>query len=91
MRGWSVPKLFQAEIVLNATAYIKAETAEEARTKLTAWIEEWDVELEGDGISDLMFQDPDLPEVSVSPAMTPEYDGSLPDLSDHSLEEDDDA
>lgn len=63
-------KLFRVEMTIAATAYIRAESAEEAEQKAEALAHEV-LEVSDDNlISGLDFDDPDLPEVSLSPAMT---------------------
>lgn len=67
--------IFQTEIMICATAYVQAATAEEAHAKLAAYhltgAEVADGEI-GEGISvcGSPFNSDELPEVSLSPAMT---------------------
>jgi len=77
--------VFQIDVPIWATAYIRAENAEEAREKLDAWIKSdgWFDNIK-DAISEDRFDDPDLNEISLSPAMTinaPET-GEMPMLAD---------
>ncbi len=81
MAVWSV------DVKITATAYIRAETQEEA-LKLAKELEGDGLELfEQDGdlpISGKQYDDPDLPDVSLSPAMTvhgPE-EGNVPERAD---------
>ena len=69
-------KVYSVDVKICATAYIKAKSAAEARTKALALKDKClDVEdgVEGNSeieISNLRFDDPALPNVSLSPAMT---------------------
>jgi len=74
-------KLYRAEITIEATAYIKASSVEEARTLWRAMdggtAELPDGEFDDITISDCSFDDPDLPDVSISPAVTLSVDSNL--------------
>lgn len=67
-------KLFSIEVPIVATAYIKADSADEART-IARGLEgsalylpdEWEGQVD---ISGKDNDDPDLPDISLSPAMT---------------------
>lgn len=67
--------VYSIDIVINATAYIRADSEEEAR-KIASQMAEDSYEMRtgeiGDGveISDADFDSDDLPDVSISPAMT---------------------
>ncbi len=79
-----MPKLFNADITITATAYVIAENEDEAREKISA--------LQGDYIefsdrrqqvADNLFvtgetYGPDMPELSLSPAMTINYSATRP-------------
>jgi hypothetical protein len=66
-------KIYSVDIPVWASVYIKAENEEEAKQKLLTvaglCINEHDGESEVE-VSNLRFDDPDLPEISLSPAMT---------------------
>ncbi|MBY0561535.1 hypothetical protein [Hyphomicrobium sp.] len=67
-------KIFQLDIPVWATAYIKAKTIEEARQKART-LASGQLDAEGKDQADVpfsgqRFEDPDLPDVSVSPIMT---------------------
>lgn len=66
-------RLYQIEALVAATLYIKADTLEEAIAK-AATVKGDALEVQDAGgevpVSDLMFDDPELPEISFSPAMT---------------------
>lgn len=70
-------KLYKQDVHIYGTAYVKASNKARAQNKLAKMIEQYPA-LElievgtqmGIPISDRDFQDPDLPEVSLSPAMT---------------------
>ncbi|SKB63025.1 hypothetical protein [Sphingopyxis flava] len=59
-------KLFRVECQVAATAYVKANTPEEARAAVVA---EGEIDTDYD-VSGLPFDHEDLPDFSVSPAMT---------------------
>lgn len=63
--------LYSVELRLAATAYVKAESPEEALERAKTLIGD-PLELESDDetISGRKYDDPELPEVSLSPAMT---------------------
>lgn len=68
-------KLYQADIPIWATAYIRANSLEEAKEKLLQAAKDRSFEFEDDDDPDLpisgkRFDDPDLPDVSLSPAMS---------------------
>lgn len=82
-------KLFSIGLTVYATAYIRAENAEEARDKARQ-LRNLSIEVppgkRGDVmISGLPFDHPDLPDLSVSPAMTTgEEEPEAPeDITDH--------
>ena len=83
-------KVWNVDVKIAGTAYIKADTAEEAREKLDQWIENegW-LELRGEAISSADLSSPFLPEVSLSPAMTLKgiYEGEKIELSFDPTEE----
>lgn len=66
-------KLYQTDIPVWATVYVKAESEEAAKKKVLELaglcINEHDGESEVE-FSSQRFDDPDLPEISLSPAMT---------------------
>lgn len=70
--GIAAPKVFSVEVALCATMYVRAATAEEAAEKARAFVEDGGFDLDGqpDVISGKQLDDPNLPEVSLSPAMT---------------------
>lgn len=88
-------KLWSIDIKICATAYIKAETEEEAM-KIANDLKNNGLELdEQDGetpISCKQYSDPDLPDVSLSPAMTlyGPWEESTPDCVHDYEEEDED-
>lgn len=61
--------LYSIDIKVVATAYIKADSEEEALEKVKG-LHLDGIEVSGDIISERQFDDPDLPEISLSPAMT---------------------
>lgn len=65
-------KLFHADVVIYGTAYVKAETAEEAARIAREKLSQQEVPLEevDDFIVGLRFDDPRLPDVSLSPVAT---------------------
>lgn len=66
-------KLYSIDVRVYATAYIRAESEEEARAKADALRGAFvftDGSDPGVEISGLQYDDPELPEVSLSPAMT---------------------
>ena len=64
-------KLWRVPLMLNATLYVKADTPEQA-LELANKIDTASFEFDGDIISDLPFDDPNLPQISLSPCMTGE-------------------
>ena len=62
-------KLYQADIRLCATVYIKASNKTEAR-KMAREFANNVFEFSGDHVSDRQLDDPDLPKISLSPTMT---------------------
>ena len=77
--AWEMPKptepteptLFRVPVTIAATAYVKAHTEDEAVSKALDVLGEADLTVSGDNlISGKSFDSPDLPEVSLSPAMT---------------------
>ena len=65
--------VYQVEVTIHATAYIKANTPEEAIAKAKELEDRSPEILDADGdvpISGARYDDPDLPDVSLSPAMT---------------------
>ena len=83
-------KLWSIDVRLYATAYIKAETQEEAMNIARTLSGESPGILNSGGdvpLSDLQFSDNDLPDVSLSPAMTiagPD-DDSVPQIAVESI------
>lgn len=79
--------LYSIEINIVATAYIKADTVQQAM-KIAKDMKNCTPALDSDGgdfpISGRDFSDPDLPEVSISPAMTIHgpCKGQVPSLAD---------
>jgi hypothetical protein len=76
-------KVFQIDVRLYGTVFIRAETREEAEKKLTAVKGDW-LAMDGGGesieVSGADLDSDDLPEVSLSPAFTligPDADESL--------------
>lgn len=68
-------KLYQADIPIWATAYVRANSPEEAKAKIIAAAKDRAFEFEEDDdeelpISGKSFDDPELPDVSLSPAMS---------------------
>ena len=64
-------QLYIIDVTVHATAYIQANSAEDARSKAKAMLKDTSLEVDGDErISGARFDDPNLPEVSLSPAMT---------------------
>lgn len=67
-------KIFTVDVQIAGTAYIKAESREEADRKLAEFIltDAASPELRDDGetVSGLGLESPELPEVSLSPAVT---------------------
>lgn len=62
--------LYSTEVRICGTAYTKANSAEEARAKVKAFITHTSFCFEGEKISEKSFNDPALPKVSLSPIMT---------------------
>lgn len=62
-------KVYSIDLVVAATAYIKAENEEEAIAKIREFAD-GELMVEGTMISDAQFRSPNLPDVSLSPAMT---------------------
>lgn len=65
--------LYSIDVQIAATAYIKANSEAEARAKAAALKDENPAILDSEGdveISGASFDDPSLPDVSLSPAMT---------------------
>ena len=67
-------QLFSIDVRMYATAYIRADSAEEA-TAIAKGLKDSAMEVATDSggdveISGLQFDDPDLPDISLSPAMT---------------------
>lgn len=67
-------KLYQIEVTLAATLYVKADSEQAALEIANATAPNAHIEVEDAGsevpISGAMFDDPELPEISLSPAMT---------------------
>lgn len=71
-------KVFSVDVKVWATAYIKADTPDQAIEKLRKLrheclemaVDEDDIDLGRVPVSDKAFDDPNLPELSLSPAMT---------------------
>ncbi|CAA2141403.1 hypothetical protein [Hyphomicrobium sp. ghe19] len=67
--------IYSIDVPIWATVYVKAESEEEAKAKMLAAAKDRSFEFDNDDDPDLpisgkQFDDPDLPEVSLSPAMT---------------------
>lgn len=62
-------KLYSVEIQICATVYVKADSPQEARLKVAQFSDDT-FEFDGEHISRRRFDDPLLPEISLSPAMT---------------------
>lgn len=78
--------VYSVDVMVGATAYIRAYDAEEARQKAQALSQQSPQILDHDGeveVSGLRYDDPDLPDVSLSPAMTIHgvWPGVNPELS----------
>ena len=63
-------KLYSIDVVLNATVYVKASSKKAAKAKAEKWIQWRPVEVSGGDISGRVYDDPMLPTISLSPAMT---------------------
>jgi hypothetical protein len=68
-------KLFRVDVQIAGTAYVKAKSQREAEEKLKVQLTQATLMVADDAESDvpisgLRFDDPDLPDVSLSPAMT---------------------
>jgi hypothetical protein len=63
--------LYSIGVTLYATVYIKAEDEKEALQKATHWFqnESFEVSDSQGKFSELTFDDPNLPEVSISPSL----------------------
>lgn len=85
-------KLYTLDMQICATAYIKADSPEEALTKANQWLADAQLEVAGvDGdtiINGLRLDDPELPEVSISPAMTilGPFEGDIPEETDERID-----
>jgi hypothetical protein len=76
--------IYRMDVKIIGTAYVRADSPEEARTKIDEQlIGEW-IEVAGDElISGFRFDDPALPEVSLSPAMTiTDFSSDKPEVAD---------
>lgn len=62
-------KVYSVDIKLAATVYVRADNAKEARRMASNFSKNC-FEFRGEDISSLEFDDPRLPDVSLSPAMT---------------------
>lgn len=63
--------VYSMEMWLAATIYVKAKNARQAKKLAKAWAEDtYEFSADEVQISDKSFSNPDLPEVSLSPAMT---------------------
>lgn len=62
--------LYSMDVELRGTCYVKAKSRDEAREKALAFMQKSSLELSGPYISSRPFQDPDLPEISMSPAFS---------------------
>jgi hypothetical protein len=91
-------KVFSIDVRMVATAYIRAETHEAAVELVQRQLHETGLDLEVGYMNDvpisgLQYHDPELPEVSLSPAMTivgPADDDALEMVEDLTDDEDDD-
>lgn len=63
-------KIYQIDVEVAATAYIQAKNKDEARRRLKDFIANGLGEMSGPEVSGLRLDDPALPDVSLSPAMT---------------------
>jgi hypothetical protein len=73
--------LFSADVKLAGTCYVNATSQAEAKEKIERWLRrEAPLEFSGPGISELRFDNPNLPEISLSPAFTAHgiWEGQLP-------------
>jgi hypothetical protein len=62
--------LYSTEIRICATLYVKANSPEEALEKAAKFATDAPFEFEGQEVSDKGYDDPSLPEISLSPAMS---------------------
>lgn len=61
-------KVYRIDVKLCGTAYVRAKDEKDARRKAKEFSKEW-FEVRGDVVSHLSFDDPRLPDVSLSPAI----------------------
>lgn len=77
-------EVYRIDVKIAGTAYVKAASADEALVKVRALANKgFEFEAYDDTISDREFDDPELPEISLSPAMTiygPFDDDAVPEL-----------
>jgi hypothetical protein len=69
-RPLPVLKLYRIDVQLNATAYVKATSEQEALERAKKFIENEPFEFEGADISGVRYTNPNLPDISLSPAMS---------------------
>ena len=78
-------KLYQVDVTIAATAYIKAESETDAirkaRQLIGGTLEVQDGKYDGVEVSGLSYDNPELPDTSLSPAMT------IVSVSDDSVEQ----
>ena len=74
-------KIYSIDVRIYGTAYIRAESPEAALVKAKE-LADTGIGLEGDEVADCMLDDPEMPEVSLSPAATIKG----PDEGDHCTE-----
>lgn len=76
-------KLFEIDVTVYGTAYVRAESADDAVRMAHSRLHERGIEvMDSELISGKQFDDPDLPEVSLSPAMTIAEIGDHAELTD---------
>lgn len=63
-------KLYLIDVRLAGTVYVRADSPEEATQKAERFMKDEPFEFEGLGISGRRFDDPLLPDISLSPAFT---------------------
>lgn len=69
-------KVYSADVKVWATLYVVASSAKEARRMMRERLGD-DIQAEGDDTFGGEFSDPDMPDVSLSPAMTIDAKGRL--------------
>jgi hypothetical protein len=66
----AMTQLYAVEVQICATAYVRAESSDAAKKTAQEFIFERTLHLAGEEISGLSFDNPRLPDVSLSPAMS---------------------